>query len=199
MTIIPPDPIMEPALVSSSKPTSKSNRVLRDTSSGRPPGLHGLELFASGDAAADLEDNISQGHAHGYFHQAGIGYLADQGKNLRALAALRFRICANQSAPLLMIRGTLAHVSTLFRTLGLSQRPLTSERIYFRSGLSRPPFQGRHQGGGFAADESAGPLVHLNREIKARTEDILPKKPYSSACRMAMVTFSTARGYSCRT
>ena len=35
-------------------------------------------------------------------------------------------ILVNQSAPLLMIRGTLAQVSTLFKTLGLSQTPLTA-------------------------------------------------------------------------
>jgi hypothetical protein len=38
------------------------------------------------DTSTDLEDDIPQTRAHGDFHQAGIGYLADQGENLRALA-----------------------------------------------------------------------------------------------------------------
>src|SRR5450756_2000935 len=42
----------------------------------------------------------------------------------------------NQSAPLLMISGTFAHVSTLFKTLGRSQTPLTAVWIYF--GLGSP-------------------------------------------------------------
>ena len=53
----------------------------------------------------------------------------------------------NQSAPLLMIRGTLAQVSTLFKLLGLLPEPLDVGADVFRPGLSGPAFQGRHQRG----------------------------------------------------
>ena len=45
-----------------------------------------------------------------------------------------------------------------------------------RPGLSDPAFQGRHQGRRFTADESPGPLVHVDAEIKSRTENIFPEK-----------------------
>ena len=73
---------MEPTLVSSSKPTFKSNRSLRDTSSGRPPGLDGFKLLASRDSTAYLVDNIAERRTHGYFHQTGVGYLTTREKIL---------------------------------------------------------------------------------------------------------------------
>ena len=82
----------------------------------------------------------------------------------------------NQSAPLLMISGTLAQVSTLFRTLGLSHRPLMLERIYFGLGSPALPSRAVIRARRFAADEGAGALVHVNREIKAGAQDVLPEK-----------------------
>ena len=43
------------------------------------------------------------------------------------------------SAPLAIITGTLAQVSTLFKLLGLSQSPLSTERIYFARGSPTLP------------------------------------------------------------
>ena len=45
-----------------------------------------------------------------------------------------------------------------------------------RLGLSDPTFQGRHQRRGFATNEDAGPLVHLDHEVEARAEDVLAQE-----------------------
>src|SRR5512138_1393531 len=45
----------------------------------------------------------------------------------------------NQSAPLVMIWGTLAQVSTLLRTLGWSQTPLTAVWMYLGRGSPARP------------------------------------------------------------
>ena len=54
MTIMPPEPIIEPSLVSASKSTG-SRGGCRDAAARGPAGLHGLERLAVGDAAADLD------------------------------------------------------------------------------------------------------------------------------------------------
>ena len=54
MTIMPPEPIIEPALVSSSKPTGRSRSVLREAAARRSACLDRLELLAARDAAAYL-------------------------------------------------------------------------------------------------------------------------------------------------
>ena len=54
----------------------------------RAAGLHGLEVPALGDAAADLVDDLAQRHAHGDFDQAGAVDHAAQRKDGRAGAAL---------------------------------------------------------------------------------------------------------------
>ena len=53
-----------------------------------PPDLDRLESLAAGDAAADVEDDLPQGDAHGHFDQAGVVDLAGQGEDLGALALL---------------------------------------------------------------------------------------------------------------
>ena len=59
----------------------------------RPAGLHGLEFLALGDAAADVEDDLAQGDAHGHFDQAGVVHLAGQGEDGRARDSFACRCC----------------------------------------------------------------------------------------------------------
>ncbi len=54
----------------------------------RSASLHGFELLALENAAADVKDDLAQRNAHGHFHQAGVVDLASEGEDGRALAAL---------------------------------------------------------------------------------------------------------------
>ena len=67
---------------------------------GGAAGLHGLELLAAGDAAADVVDDLAQRGAHGNLDQTGVVDLAAESEDLGALGASRCRMEANQSAPL---------------------------------------------------------------------------------------------------
>ena len=84
--------------VSSSKSTGRSRSCSGMQPPGRPAGLHGLERFLLRDAAADVEDDLAQGHAHRHLDQAGVLHLADQREDLGALAVLRADAPANQAA-----------------------------------------------------------------------------------------------------
>jgi len=74
-----------------------------------------FELLSLGDSTPDAVDDLSDG-----------------GPERPLLPSVPVEVY--QSEPLLIIRGTLAQVSTLFRTLGLPQIPLTEVRIYLGLG-----------------------------------------------------------------
>ena len=103
MTIMPPEPIMEPIAVS--VVVLNRNIQLRsgDAAAGGAAGLHGLELLAVGDAAADIVNDVAEGGAHGDFHQTGVVDLAAQGEDLGAGGALAVPMEVNQSAPFRII------------------------------------------------------------------------------------------------
>ena len=86
MTIMPPEPMMEPTLRQRIVIDRHVQELLGDAAAGGSAGLHGLELFAVGDAAADVEDDLAKGDAHGDFDQAGVVDFSGQGKDLGALA-----------------------------------------------------------------------------------------------------------------
>ena len=60
----------------------------RDAAAGRAAGLHRLDRLPSGDAAADLVDDLAQRDAHRHFDQPGVRDLAGQREDLGALALL---------------------------------------------------------------------------------------------------------------
>src|SRR4030042_3696799 len=84
---------------------------------------------------------------------------------------------ANQSAPLLMISGTLAQVSTLFKTLGLSQRPLTAVWIYF--GLGSPALPSSAVIRALDSPQTKAPAPWCTLTLKSNPEPriFFPSKP----------------------
>ncbi|MBA7536827.1 hypothetical protein ES705_29092 [subsurface metagenome] len=101
-----------------------------------------------------------------------------------------------QSAPLLIIRGTFAQVSTLFRLLGFSSTPLTAVRIYF--GLGSPTHPSIAVINALDSPDTKAPAPRCTSTSKLKPEPKMfsPRSPYSLACSIAMVMFCTARGYS---
>ncbi len=63
--------------------------LLRDATPRGAAGLHCLEGVAVADAAAQVEDDLPQGHPHGHFHQTRVVHRAHQRKDLGALAVGR--------------------------------------------------------------------------------------------------------------
>ena len=62
--------------------------LLRNAAAGRAADLDGLVQFAVRDAAADIEDHLPYGRAHGNFDQAGTGDFARQREDFGSLAGL---------------------------------------------------------------------------------------------------------------
>ena len=58
----------------------------RHAAAGRAAELHGLELLAVLDAAADVEDDVAERGAHGHLGEAAVDDLAGEAEGLGALA-----------------------------------------------------------------------------------------------------------------
>ena len=105
----------------------------------------------------------------------------------------------NHSAPLLIIRGTLAQVSTLLRTLGRFQSPLILERIYLGRGSPTRPSNAVIRAVDSPQTKAPAPWCTITLKLKPEPRIFSPRKPSSSALLIASITFSTASGYSWRT
>ena len=71
----------------------------RDAAAGGAADLHGLEGFAVGDAAADVEDELAQADAHGHFDQTGVLDLANEREDHGPLAAFGADLAIPVGAP----------------------------------------------------------------------------------------------------
>ena len=67
MTIIPPEPIMEPTSVEFIEINGNIQQALRNASAGRTAGLHGFELAAVWNTAAHVVDDFVERGAHRNF------------------------------------------------------------------------------------------------------------------------------------
>ena len=70
----------------------------------------------------------------------------------------------------------VARVSTLFRTVGFSQRPAIAGNGGTRTGFAALAFDGAHEGGFFAAHECAGAHHDFDVEVEAGAEDVLAEQ-----------------------
>src|SRR5665811_989094 len=135
ITIMPPEPIMDPTLVSSSKPTSRSSNSSGMQPPDGPPVCTALNFLPPGMPPPILKMMSRRVMPMGTSTRPVFTILPTREKILVPLL-LSVPTWVNQSAPWLMISGTFAQVSTLFSTLGLSQTPLTAVWMYF--GLGSP-------------------------------------------------------------
>ena len=149
--------------------------LLGDAAAGRAAGLRGLELLAVGDAAADVEDDLAQGGAHGHFHQAGVVDLAGQGEHLGALALFR----ADGGEPVRAVQDDRRDAGQGLDVVddgGLAEQALAGRKGRLGLGLAALALDRGHQGGFLAADESAGAHADLDVEVEAGPEDILAQQ-----------------------
>ncbi len=146
-----------------------------DAAAGGAAGLGGLELLAVRAAAADVLDDGAQGGAHGGLHQAGVGDLAAQGKDLGALALLG----ADGGV---LVRAVVEDPGDIGVGLHVVEQggPLEQALIGGEGragpGLAPVALDGGHEGGLLAADEGAGAQAQLDVEVEAGAEDVLAQQ-----------------------
>ena len=103
------------------------------------------------------------------------------------------------SEPLLIIIGTFAYVSTLFRTVGLSKSPCSTVLGGLTLGNPRRPSMDEVSALPSPHTNAPAPLVICIWNEKSVPSILSPRSPVSSACAIAFFRRSTARGYSART
>ena len=126
MTIMPPEPIIAPALASSSKSTAMSSMLLGDAAARRAAGLDRLELLAARECRRRSRRRCPGASSPIGTSTRPVFLILPTREKIFVPLLFSVPNCVNQSAPLLMISGTLAQVSTLLRLVGLSQSPLTA-------------------------------------------------------------------------
>ncbi len=104
-----------------------------------------------------------------------------------------------QAAPFCSISGTLAKVSTLFKTVGFSNRPCSTVRGGFTRGMPRLPSIEAVRALPSPHTKAPAPRLICSRKEKPLPRMFSPSRPCSSAWAMAMRSRSTAMGYSART
>ncbi|MBA7669507.1 hypothetical protein ES703_77638 [subsurface metagenome] len=107
-------------------------------------------------------------------------------------------ILVYQSAPFLIMSGTLAQVSTLLRLVGCSQRPFSTVCTYFALGSPTLPSSDAINAVDSPQTKAPPPRLILTLKSKPEPSMFFPSSPSFSACSMAIWAFFTASGYSLR-
>ena len=103
------------------------------------------------------------------------------------------------ATPLLMISGTLAKVSTLLSTVGLSKRPCSTVRGGLTRGMPRLPSMEAVRALPSPQTNAPAPRFMCIWKEKPLPRMSSPRSPSSSACAIAVRSRETAIGYSART
>ena len=105
----------------------------------------------------------------------------------------------NQSAPFRMIWGTLAQVSTLLMLVGFPHRPFWAGNGGRGRGCPRRPSMEAKSAVSSPQTNAPAPSNTWRRKEKPDPRMSSPRRPSSSACRIAIRRCFTARGYSALT
>ena len=144
----------------------------RDAAARRTTGLHRLEGPAVDDAAADVEDDLPQGHAHGHLDQAGVDDAAGEREDLGALrladadGGVLLRTIAQDGRD----AGQRLHV--------VDERGAAPQAGHRRIRRARPgctaaAFDRGDEGGLLAAHEGAGTEADLHVEGEGGVHDVV--------------------------
>ncbi|MBA7713043.1 hypothetical protein ES703_122041 [subsurface metagenome] len=198
ITIMPPEPIIEPTLVSSSKSIGRSRNFSGITPPEGPPVWTALNFFPPGIPPPISKMTSLSVIPIGTSTSPVLFTLPTREKIFVPLLP-SVPMPANHSEPLLIIKGTVAQVSTLFRLLGFSQTPLTAVRIYFGLGSPTLPSMAVIKALDSPDTKAPAPRCTLTSKSKPEPRMFVPRRPCSCACSRATERFFTAIGYSCRT
>ena len=170
ITIMPPEPMMEPALAKRFVVDRHIEKFSGQAAAGRTAGLHCLEAAAAGNAAADLEDDFAQRDAHRHFDQAGVQHASGKREDLGAFALLG----ADLRVPLAAIADDGRNVGVGFDVIDEGR---LAEQAFLRgirrARTRRAPlaFDRGDQRSFFAADEGAGAQPQIDVEAEAGSAD----------------------------
>ena len=103
------------------------------------------------------------------------------------------------AAPLSIIIGTLAKVSTLFNTVGFANKPCSTVLGGFTRGIPLLPSIDAVSALPSPHTKAPAPLVICKWKEKSVPRMFSPRSPLSSACEIARRRRLIARGYSART
>ena len=138
ITMIAAEPSMEPALATRVEVHLDVDLDAVRIGAEAPPGMTALSLPCRHMPPAAVE-HLAEGDADRVLVDAGPLDVAGDGVELGAGVALVVPIALNQSAPRLMMCGTLQRVSTLLTTVGAPKAPTTAGNGGFTRGWPRLP------------------------------------------------------------
>ncbi|MPN39609.1 hypothetical protein SDC9_187137 [bioreactor metagenome] len=198
MTTSPPEPIIAPAFLSESKSSGRSrSSVVRHPPEG-PPICTALNFFPP-RTPPPMSKMTS-------LSVVPIGTSMSPVLTMLPVSAKAFvpglfsgPMDLYQSAPRVMISGTLAKVSTLLSTVGLSNRPCSTVRGGFTRGMPRLPSMEAVSALPSPQTNAPAPRAMCSVKQNSVPRMLSPSSPSSSACAIARRSRLTASGYSART
>ena len=149
----------------------------RGRTAGGAADLHGLELFAVRDAAADVENDLADGRAHRHLDKARVDHVACQGEGLRAGALLR----ADAMVPLHAVFDDERDVGKRLHIVehrGLCPQAMLDGARRFDARHAAIALDRRGQGAALTADERARTLVDVDAEIEIAAKDVRSEKAH---------------------
>ena len=147
----------------------------RNDTARRTARLSRLELVATADAAADIEDDFAERRTHGNFDEAGVVDLAGKSEDLCTLRGLG----ADLAEPLGALVDDDGNVGERFDVVDDRRTaPETLDRRERRTGLRHAAvtLDRLEKSRLFAADERAGAEAELDVEIEVAAENLLAQK-----------------------
>ena len=198
MTIMPPEPIIEPTFFSSSKSTGMPRYRAGMHPPLGPPVWTALNSLPSG-TPPPMSKMISRSVMPMGTSTSPV--LLTLPTRLKTLVPFEPSVPmeANQSAPRSMMAGTLAQVSTLLSVVGLSQRPLSTVWVCFARGSPTLPSRDAIRAVDSPHTNAPPPRTMPISKLCPLPRMFSPSKPMSLACPSAVRSVRTASGYSCRT
>src|SRR4030043_2253162 len=198
MTIIPPEPIMDPACVRLSKSTGRLKSEAGIQPPEGPPVCTAL-IFLPSCWPPPISKMISLSVMPMATSTRPVFFTFPTREKILVPLLFSVPIEENHLLPLLMMRGTFAQVSTLLRFVGFPQRPFSTVWICLFLGSPTLPSIEEINAVDSPQTKAPPPLAISTSKSKPEPKIFLPNKPAFLACVMAISAFLQARGYSCLT
>src|SRR4030043_234430 len=193
ITTMPPDPIMEPALVNDSKSIGKSNKLSGKQPPEGPPVWTALNFLPSWTPPPMSKTTSRRMVPIGTSIKPLLAILPVRANTAGPLLP-SVPIPLNQSAPLLIIRGTVAYVLTLFREVGFSQSPEATDRGGLTRGIPLLPSIEYIRALPSPQTKAPAPCIISTSKLNSLPMILLPSSLRSLACAIAIRSRFTARG-----
>ena len=149
--------------------------LLGKAAPGGAADLHGLEFFAVLDAAADVENDLPEGGAHGNLHQARVHYIAGEGEGLGAGAGVGAD-GAVPGGPFIEDAGDIGKGLYIVENGGLAPQAVVHGAGRLGAGHTALALDGGGKGTALAADEGTGTPVDVHMEAEAGVHDIIAQQ-----------------------